>query len=175
MDTDTNTVQPAPKQPKYYQKTLDAFKLIEAGLTPREALQAANMTTKVSDAAVCALKNKLKKHSLTDPATVKLASSQIKRILKARAREEVRKKVLSSGEVVEYTDNIYPTDTNIIAAASMVYDRYEPVQRADQAPGTVINYLDLSQVTNGTPDSLGVDLGVHDITPTNNSNEDSKL
>lgn len=76
---------------------------------------------------------------------VRSAQNQIKRILKVRAREEAHRKVTKDGEVVEYTDNIYPTDSNILAAAAMVYDRYEPVKRDDagaQAPAT---YIDLSR------------------------------
>ena len=134
----------ATKEPKLQPKTIHAMKLVEAGLTPREALEAANMTTKMSAQAVSVFKAKLKKHSLTEPSTVKLASNQIKRILKARAREEAHKKVTSTGEVIEYIDNIYPTDSNILAAASMVYDRYEPVKIQEQDKGSGNTYIDLS-------------------------------
>jgi hypothetical protein len=58
---------------------------------------------------------------------VESMSKQVKRILKARAREEAHRKVSRSGEVIEYIDNVYPTDTNILAACAMVADRIEPI------------------------------------------------
>jgi hypothetical protein len=135
--------EPIKKEPKLQAKTLQAFKLVEAGLSPREALQATNMKSDISSAGIAVFKNKYKKYTLTEVSTVKLASTQIKRILKARAREEAHTKVTKDGEVIEYTDNVYPTDSNILAAASMVYDRYEPV-KAQDAPGATIQHIDLS-------------------------------
>ena len=164
------------KTPRLYQKTLDAFKLIEAGLTPREALQAANMVTKVSDQAVCNLKKKLKKYSLSAPKTVSLAHHQIRRILAAQAREVARQKVTNDGQVIDYTEQIVPTDTNILAAASMVYDRYEPINGDGAAP-EAITYLDFSAIqinVSGAPAAQSVllsNISVIDIPPTGGDND----
>jgi hypothetical protein len=85
---------------------------------------------------------------LTEPGTVKLASNQIKRILRARAREVVKEKTVEVTEgietVKEVTQYIHPTDSNILAAASMVYDRYEPVRGQEQVQGAGNTYIDLS-------------------------------
>lgn len=122
------------------------MKLVDAGLTPRQALQATNLKRDISTAGIAVFKKKYKKHSLTAPATVHLASNQIKRILKAQAREEAHTKATKDGEVVDYIDNIYPTDSNILAAAGMVYDRYEPVQSQEPGAGGGNTYLDLSSI-----------------------------
>ena len=135
---------PPKKEPKLQPKTLEAMKLVDAGLTPREALQVTNFKKNISSAGIAVFKNKYKKHSLTAPATVKLASHQVKRILAARAREEAHTKIGKDGQVIDYTDNIYPTDSNILAAAEMVYDRYEPVHSQEQAPPGGNMYIDLS-------------------------------
>lgn len=136
---------PTGKPKKLYRKSEMAIKMVLAGIDPRTALQTVNCKDNISHQAISELKEKVRKHSLTEPATVKLASSQVKRILRARAREEVHRKATKDGEVVEYTDNIYPTDSNILAAASMVYDRYEPVgPQASEGIGNT--YIDLSCV-----------------------------
>jgi len=130
--------------PKLQQKTIDAMRMVQAGLTPREALQYANVTDHISGEAVSKFKAKLKKYSLLAPDIAKLAHHQVRRILKGRAREVVQEKVTKAGEVVKITEQIIPTDSNILAAAAMVYDRYEPVQAAEQGSGQTINYLDFS-------------------------------
>lgn len=140
------------KQPgKLLQKTLDAIKLCEAGLSPREALQCANMTTRISAGAVSNFKAKMKKHSLTDPGMVLAMSSQVKRILKARARQEGHTKVTATGQVIYYTDNVYPTDSNILAACAMVADRVEPIihQVANLNLNVDLSPVDLSGWDNG--------------------------
>lgn len=139
-----NPLIPPKKKPKLLQKTLDAIKLCEAGLSPKEALQCANMTTKISSAAVSNFKHKLKEYTLNAVPVAHLASNQIKRILRARAREETHRRATNTGQIVEYVDNVYPTDSNILAAASMVYDRYEPtIQRSISV---VANIMDLHPV-----------------------------
>lgn len=135
---------PPTNQPKLRQKTIDAIRYVEAGLDPRDALQAANLTKHISDQAVSKFKEKVKRYSLTQPSIVSSAGFQIKRILKARAREEAHQKVTKEGQVINYIDNVYPTDSNILAAAAMVYDRYEPVQAQDPASGQGNTYIDLS-------------------------------
>ena len=161
---DTQQAEQTP--PKYLKKTLDAIKLVEAGISPRDALQATNMVTKISAQAVSKFKAKLRKYSLTQPQTVHLASTQIKRILKAHAREEAHKKVTKSGEVVEYIDNVYPTDTNILAAAAMVYDRLEPAKtisqnlniNIDASPVDLSRWMDNEKVNCQSPVDKPVDI-----------------
>jgi hypothetical protein len=122
-----NAPQATKKPRKLLQKTIDAIRMCEAGIEPREALKMTNFKDKVSATAVHNLKLKVKEHSLTEPSMVKAMSAQVKRILKARAREEAHTKVTAQGEIINYTDNIYPTDSNILAACAMVADRVEPI------------------------------------------------
>ncbi len=137
---DTPTVIPTPRR---LRKTLDAFKLVEAGLTPRQALQTTNFRQTISGAAVSKFSPKFRQYTLTRPGTVKLAESQVRRILKAKAREVVKEKTVEVKEgietVKEITQYIHPSDSNILAAAGMVYDRYEPVRQLDGAGNTQIN------------------------------------
>lgn len=132
------------KEPKLQQKTLQAMRLVQAGFSPLEALQATNQKEKIAERTVYKLKENCKKHSLTEPSTVKLAYKQIRRILQAEAREVVQQKMSKDGQVVEITAQIVPTDSNILAAAGMVYDRYEPVQSQEPAAGGGNTYIDLS-------------------------------
>ena len=151
MDDNNTAIEPEimpEQQPKLLPKTLEAFKLVEAGLTPKEALQAVNCTKKISPTSVSVFKRKLKKHQLTSPQTVKLANNQIKRILKGEAREVTQQKATKDGQVIEYTEQIVPSDTNIIAAASMVYDRYEPVVRQTLNVNVDVDPVDLGQFRN---------------------------
>jgi hypothetical protein len=136
----------SPEKPakKLLKKTLAAFKMVDAGISPREAIETVNLKSHMTDAAVSRFADKYKKYGLNNEETAHLASRQIKRILRARAREEAHTKVTKDGQVIDYTDNIYPTDSNIIAAAAMVYDRYEPIKSADPGQGAGNTYIDLS-------------------------------
>lgn len=134
--------------PKYQPKTLQAMKLVDAGLPAKEALQAVNLKSNVTRAAVSRFKDKYKKYQLINPKTVKLAENQIKRILKGEAREVTQQKVSKDGEVVEYTEQIAPSDTNIIAAATMVYDRYEPVVKQVLNVNVDVDPVDLGAFKN---------------------------
>lgn len=122
------------KQPKYQQKTLTAIQLVNSEVDPRTALQIVNNKDKISPSAVHYLKQKVNKWSLKHPKTVKAANSQVTRILSGETRSIPQQKVTKSGEVVEFTETIAPSDSNILAAAAMVYDRFEPT-RQPEAPG----------------------------------------
>ena len=126
-------------------KTLQAITMCQAGIDPREALKYVNLKDNISPKAVSNLRQKVKKYSLLDDSVVKAAQTQVKRILKGKAREEAHSKVNKAGEVVQYTEKVYPTDSNILAAASMVYDRYEPIQGSEGDAGQGNTYIDLSQ------------------------------
>lgn len=142
---DSLTEQPK-RGPRLYGKTINAIKMVQAGIDPKTALQAANLTDKVSDRAVQKLKAKVRKYSLNDDSTAKLANTQLKRILKGKPREVTQEKVTRDGQKVNYIEKIIPTDSNILAAASLVYDRYEPVQRSTEDLGQQVTFIDLSTV-----------------------------
>ena len=75
------------------------------------------------------IKTKINKLSLIHPKMVKSAARVIRDVLDLKPIEVERTTVTKSGQVVDYTDNIYPSHTNAIQAAAMVYDRVEPVVR----------------------------------------------
>lgn len=135
---------PANNMPKTLQKTRDAILMVQAGIDPESALKYTNLKTKVSAKQVSVLRQKVKKYSLQAPSVVKSANNQLKRILAGEVRTVDKQAVTKAGEVVDYTEVIAPSDTNILAAASMVYDRYEPVKGQSAGP-TGNTYIDLSQ------------------------------
>lgn len=122
----TETTQ---NQPKYLPKTLEAMKLVDAGLTPLQALQATNFKKNISPAGIAVFKRKYKKHSLTAPTMVKLAHNAIKDCLTDQPIKQTIKKKDKDGNETEIIEEIPPTWTNKVAAASMVYDRVEPAIR----------------------------------------------
>jgi hypothetical protein len=158
MDDNTTAIETeimpeqAPKrrkpQQKVYKKTQLAMAMISAGETPENALKLLNGKDKIHPQSVYALKRKYKNHSLQAPGMVSAAKSQIKRILKGEAREVTQQKATKDGQVIEYTEQIVPSDTNIIAAASMVYDRYEPVVRQTLNVNVDVDPVDLGQFRN---------------------------
>ena len=141
---DTTNLTTLPDGSKALNKTVMAIQMVQAGIDPKDALRMVNLKDKVSAKAVSELRQKVKKQSLTAPSLVSAAQNQVKRILKATPREEAHEKVNKAGEVVKWTDRIYPTDSNILAAASMVYDRYEPVKGSEPDQGQRNTYIDLS-------------------------------
>ena len=133
------TAETAPKQPRYYPKTIEAFKLVEAGLKPKEALQAVNYTNKISGQSVSEFKKKLKRYSLTHPKLLKLAHNAVKDCL--TDQPIISKRTNKQGqEIIEETT---PTWANKIAAASMVYDRVEPTK---QSPDVINNSLTINAI-----------------------------
>jgi hypothetical protein len=131
--------------PKLLQKTLDAIALVQNGADEKTALQITNNKLDISERAIYKLKDKIKKYSLTHPKIIKSANNQIKRILNGEVREVERTAVTKTGDIVKYQEVIAPSDSNILAAASMVYDRFEPVKGSDQEQGAGNTYIDLSQ------------------------------
>lgn len=129
--------------PKYLSKTLTAINLVSAGLTPKEALQFTNLKRDITPNAVSKFKRKYEKYSLTNPTYVKLAGTQLKRILQAEPREVIQEKLNKNGEVITIIERITPNDSNILAAASMVYDRVEPIITHNVNVNTNIPLLDL--------------------------------
>ena len=121
-----------------------AFALLkENGLTNPEAakiLGYSNGTARV-------ISSKINKLSLKHPKMVKSAARIIKDVLDLKPIEVERTAVTKSGQVIDYTDNIYPTHTNALTAAAMVYDRVEPAirQTANLNVNCDISPVDLSQ------------------------------
>lgn len=114
--------------PRLTPKGLAQLTMIENGVDVKTALLLTNTyKDTVSPQAVSKARAKFKKYSLAAPSTIKSANSQIKRILSGETREITQQRATKDGKVVEFTEVIAPSDTNILAAASMVYDRYEPV------------------------------------------------
>ena len=111
---------------RYTPKTLKACELIHAGLEPKEALKAVNQR-EVTSWAVDRLKMKYKRWSLTRPSMVKTASKVMADVLKGIPREEAHNKVTSLGEVISYTDNVYPSHHDQVDVAKLVYAHVEPL------------------------------------------------
>ena len=132
----------------YAQKTLTAIGLVNAGLDPKEALKAVNYKHDIRPETVSRFKKKVNKYSLTHPKLVKAANNQVRRILSGERREIEQQKVTKDGQVVNYTEVIAPSDTNILAAASLVYDRYEPVIKQAATINIDISAINLDDYRN---------------------------
>ena len=127
------------KQPKYYQTTQAALRMMDSGVDARTALQIVNNTPKPARSTVQSLKAKYRQYSLTHPKLVKLAHNAVKDCL--TDQPILSKRTDKQGnEIIE--ENV-PTWANKIAAASMVYDRAEPT-RGD--PETVNNTLHITTI-----------------------------
>ena len=132
-------------RPKYAQKTIDAINLVSAGLEPTKALQAVNYKANITQQAVNKFKKKYQKYSLTSPKITKLAHDAITDCLSDQPIIQVKK----DKDGNEVTEAISPTWSNKMAAASMVYDRVEPViHRAESVSHHVIHPVDLSKYRN---------------------------
>ena len=121
----------APVEPRFYTKTLAALQMIENGIPPADALKVTNNARSIHPETVKKVKEKYARWSLTRPKIVKLANNQITRILTAAPREVKQQIVNKAGEVVDYIEQIAPTDTNILTAVGMVYDRIDPIKHED--------------------------------------------
>ena len=124
------------------------MKLMDAGETAENALKIVNNKDKVHKQSVYALERKYKKYSLSKPNMAKLANNQVKRILKSQPREITKQILTKDGQVVDIIEQITPSDTNILSAAMMVYDRYEPTRAQEGSGNTYNTYIDLSNYSN---------------------------
>lgn len=97
-----------------------------------------------------------KKYSLSNNIIVKAAHRVVKNILAGEPREEERTTVNKAGEVVQYTDKVYPPHTVMKATAEMVYDRYEPKQAdAPIAAGNSFTQIIINSIA-GVSDKMPV-------------------
>jgi hypothetical protein len=144
------------KQPKTQAKTIEAIRLVQNGADYQTALQITNNKPVISQRAIYKLKDKCKKYELTNPKTVKLADSQVKRILKGEPRSyeipvKLAGKVIldEQGKPLMTTETVIPTDSNITALLGMIYDRFEPVIHQQININTEFSPVDLSSYFNG--------------------------
>jgi hypothetical protein len=108
--------------------------MVEAGIHPREALQTVLNKDKVSDQSVYELKNKAEAYSVATPLMQKLARNQIMRMLKGKAREAVREKVIDAqGKATYKVQMLAPSEANMLTAAQIVLDRGQP--KAEERTG----------------------------------------
>ena len=143
VNTDVN-------QSKLYPKTLDAINLVNAGVSPEDALKYVNFKQNIRKETVSRFKAKLKKHSLQSPNMVKLAHNAVKDCL--TDQPIVSKRTDKQGnEIIEETP---PTWTNKLAAASMVMDRVEPAirQNLNVNANVDVHPVDLGRWLNGQGD-----------------------
>ena len=125
--------------------------MLDAGVEPEIAVKLLNNTNKPARSTVSLLKAKYGKYTLTAPKMQKLAHSAITDCLTDQPIKQV-KRDKQGNEIIE---EIPPTWTNKIAAASMVYDRVEPViHKAESVSHHVIHPVDLSKYRN---DELSTD------------------
>ncbi len=129
---------------KIYSKTEQAFKLLSIGETAENALKLVNNKDNITRQAAGNLRKKFARWSLKNPSMVKLANNQVKRILKAEAREVEQQKVTKDGQVIDYIEKIVPSDTNILAASMMVYDRIEPIKSVEIGDNQGVQFIDLT-------------------------------
>ena len=132
---------------KYTKKTKIALKLLAMGETAENALRLTNAKDTINRETVKVLEEKYRRWTLSSPTMAHLAHSQVKRILKSIPRRVKKEVVLKNGQTAEIIEQIVPSDTNILSAAMMVYDRYEPVRGEEDKDQCIQQYIDLSEYT----------------------------
>ena len=132
---------------KYARKTELALKMMAMGESAENALKLTNLRDTISGEAVRKLEQKYRRWTLNSPTMAHLAHSQVRRILKGTPRQIEKEVVLKNGQATEITEQIVPSDTNILSAAMMVYDRYEPVRGGPGEDQRIQQYIDLSEYT----------------------------
>jgi hypothetical protein len=130
--TSDNIAETDKKEPKLYQKTKDAITMVQAGMDETTALMYVNQKDKISQKQVSVLRSKVKKHSLTNPKIVKLANNAMLDCLRDKP----------------INGDTYPSYTNKIAVASLVYDRYEPAVKVQVQASVSYSPVDLSKYLN---------------------------
>ena len=132
---------------KYRKKTEIALKLLAMGETAENALRLTNAKDTINRETVKVLEEKYRRWTLSSPTMAHLAHSQVKRILKSIPRRVKKEVVLKNGQTAEIIEQIVPSDTNILSAAMMVYDRYEPIRGGEDKDQCTQQYIDLSEYT----------------------------
>jgi hypothetical protein len=131
---------------KCQQKTIAQLTMMDNGVDALTALQLTNNKQKISPVTKYKLEKKYQRYSLLSPNMRKMAHNAIKDCL-SDAPIIQKRKDKQGNEIIE---EIPPTWTNKIAAASMVYDRAEPVvrQNANLNVNVDVHPVDLSLYLN---------------------------
>ena len=146
---------PIPTKPKgtLNKSTRKALKLIvEHNLPPNEAYSLVNG----KEPTACALqgiKSKISEYSLQTVEMQRLAGSVVKNALKGKPLKTSRVVIdKATGrpmmnpddptQPLEYIEKVYPSHTNMLAAASMVQDRVDPIVRQNiNLTGNLADFL----------------------------------
>lgn len=98
------------------------------GFNQKEASQALKMTPSNG----CRIDAKINhKYDLTNSNFIKLASNVVKNVLKGTPTEVRHTDLDKNGNLVEIIKDIHPKHSEKLQAASMVYDRAQPVKRSE--------------------------------------------
>ena len=117
---------------------------VNHNMTPKDALILADNGKVPNKYQVSRLKIKCDKYRLTQPSMAKLAHHVVKDVLKGVPMSIPQQSVGRDGQVIDYQEIIPPTYTNRLAAASMVYDRVDPV--VQRSVSLNINLMDIHPV-----------------------------
>jgi hypothetical protein len=120
---------------KYTKKRLNQFKMLDSGCTALDTLKISNNKATISKQAAHQLIHEYKKYQLASPELIQLSHKVIKEALKGKEHTYTAQKVTPKGDVVDYKEVIAPTYANRLAAASMVYDRFDPVKQTGSGNG----------------------------------------
>jgi len=133
---------------RYAAKTIEAIKLLQAGIPADQALMFTNQKKSISPQSCSELRQKAKRYSLTHPSTVKMASNQLKRILKGESRVIEQQKVSKDGEIITFNETIPCSDSHVMSAVDLVYSRYEPSINRQAIDIQVTHAVDLTKYAN---------------------------
>jgi hypothetical protein len=137
------------KRPKLHGKTEKVLNLaVNHGVAAKDAFIFVNGKPP-SAGTLTSLKDKIAKYSLTAPGMVKLAHNALRDTLKGKEYGYDAVKILGNGEKIPYTEKIIPSYTNKLAAASMVFDRVEPIinRNVNLNINAEVDPVDLSEFT----------------------------
>ena len=123
--------------------TKKALKLIvEHGVEPKDAYELVN-GREAGKQAITGLNAKVQEYSLQTVEMQRLAGRVVKNALKGKPVECTRTSIdKQTGQPIEYIEKMYPSHTNMLAAASMVQDRVDPIVRQNiNLNGNLADYL----------------------------------
>jgi hypothetical protein len=130
--TKTGKERMLPIKPKgaLARNTKQTLKLIvDHGVEPKEAYSLVNGRAPGKQ-TLTGIVQKAQEYSLQTDEMQRLASRVVKNTLKGKPMVCERTTIdRKTGQVIDYTDNQYPSHTNMLAAASMVQDRVDPIVR----------------------------------------------
>jgi len=134
-----------PAKPKgaLARNTKQTLKLIvEHGVDAKEAYSLVNGRPPGKQ-TLTGINQKAQEYSLQTDEMQRLASRVVKNTLKGKPMVCERTTIdRKTGQVIDYTDNQYPSHTNMLAAASMVQDRVDPIVRQNiNLNGNLADYL----------------------------------